>query len=241
VRPRQRLATGGSELDQIGGEQFAIEAAHTGYPSTVATISSIASKLLMLHFLRPLREDAASFPEARAPAGMAVPWLLMAMASIAISWAQYLVAPGRSLPDALTPHALWSALWPIAAGTLLAIGLARRRPGLPQIPEGDVSAVALDIAMRKALAVGKRSGQMGAALCRWPPCRSSSLRSSTPPQSLPDPDFALVDAAIYRLVPHRRMMTCEPFLFNVVSVARGDGMLVLFAARPSVRCPSRST
>jgi hypothetical protein len=69
VRPRQRPATGGSELDQTGGEQFAIEAAHTRYPSTVATISSIASKLLMPHFLRRLGEAAANAPEA--PAGMA--------------------------------------------------------------------------------------------------------------------------------------------------------------------------
>jgi hypothetical protein len=112
---------------------------------------------------------------------------------------------------------------------------------LPQIPEGDVSAVALDIAMRNALAAGKRSGQFDAVLRRWPPWRCCSWRSSSPPQSLPDPDFVLVDAAIDRRVPHRRMMTCEPFLLNVVSAARGDGMLILFAARPSVRCPSRST
>jgi hypothetical protein len=30
VRPRQRLAAGGSELDQARGEQFDIDDAHTG-------------------------------------------------------------------------------------------------------------------------------------------------------------------------------------------------------------------
>jgi hypothetical protein len=41
---------------------------------------------------------------------MAGPWLPMAMASIVIPWALYLAAPGHSLPDALAPWALWSAL-----------------------------------------------------------------------------------------------------------------------------------
>lgn len=76
----------------------------------MATVSPIASTLLMLHFLRRLEEAAASVPEARAPAGMAGPWLPMAMASIVIPWALYLAAPGHSLPDALAPWALWSAL-----------------------------------------------------------------------------------------------------------------------------------
>ena len=97
----------------------------------MATVSSIASTLLMLHILRRAGEAAASAPEARAPAGMAVPWLLMAMASMVIPWALYLAAPGRTLPDALAPYALWSALWPIAAGTLLASGLTRRGQRLP--------------------------------------------------------------------------------------------------------------
>ena len=158
-----------------------------------------------------------------------------------ITLALYLAAPGCSLPDALAPYALWSALLPIAGGTVVATGLARRGQRLPQIPEGDVSAVALDFAIRNALAAGMRSGQFDAVLRRWPPWCCCSWRSSSPPQSLPDPDFALVNVAIDRRVPHRRMMTCEPFLLNVVSAARGDGMLLLFAARPSARCPSRST
>ena len=106
---------------------------------------------------------------------MAVPWLLMAMASMVIPWALYLAAPGRTLPDALAPYALWSALWPIAAGTLLAIGLARRGRRLPRIPEGDVSAVTLDFATRHAFAAGRRFGQLDAALRRWPVAATSLL------------------------------------------------------------------
>ena len=172
------LALGLGGLPLTGGalaKSVAKETMGDGLASTVATVSSIASTLLMLHFLRRLGKSAAGAPEARAPAGMAVPWLLMAMASMVIPWALYLAAPGRTLPDALAPYALWSALWPIAAGTLLAIGLARRGRRLPRIPEGDVSAVTLDFATRHAFAAGRRFGQLDAALRRWPVAATSLL------------------------------------------------------------------
>ena len=83
-------------------------------------------------------------------------------------------AGGYSLPDVLAPYALWSALWPIAAGTLLAIGLARWKRQLPQIPEGDV-VVALIPAMRAATTASASLGRLDASLRRWPVAAMSLL------------------------------------------------------------------
>ena len=51
---------------------------------------------------------------------------------------------------------------------------------MPQIPEGDVSAVALDFPTRNALAAGERSGPFAAALRRWPLAALSLLFLTLP-------------------------------------------------------------
>jgi formate hydrogenlyase subunit 3/multisubunit Na+/H+ antiporter MnhD subunit len=109
-----------------------------GVAGTVATVSSVASTLLMIHFLRRLGNETASNADARAPAAMTGSWLAMAVASLAIPWMLYLEMPLDTLPEALAPAALWAALWPVLAGAAIAVALDRMGRHLPAIPAGDV-------------------------------------------------------------------------------------------------------
>ena len=87
----------------------------------LATLAAAGSTLLMLHFLRRLRSSARTDPDSAAPAGLAAPWLAMALASVAVPWALFLTAGIGTLADALAPAALWAALWPVLLGVALAL------------------------------------------------------------------------------------------------------------------------
>ncbi|HEY2255234.1 MAG TPA: proton-conducting transporter membrane subunit [Variovorax sp.] len=109
-----------------------------GVAGSVALVSSIASTLLMIHFLRRLSTMTSTDADARAPAAMAAAWLAMALASLALPWGLYLAIPIDTLPKALAPAALWAALWPVLVGALLALLLDRWGRHLPRIPAGDL-------------------------------------------------------------------------------------------------------
>ena len=175
--PAAVIAVGLGGLPLTGGaltKEVAKSLMGDGPAGVLATLSAIGTTVLMLHFVFCLRATAAKEENARAPSGLVVPWLAMAAASIVIPWALYLTAGGYSLPDALAPYALWSALWPIAVGTLLAVGRARWKRHLPQIPEGDV-VVALVPAMRAATTASASLGRLDASLRRWPVAAMSLL------------------------------------------------------------------
>ncbi|WP_445147113.1 proton-conducting transporter transmembrane domain-containing protein [Dyella sp. Tek66A03] len=108
---------------------------------SVAVVSSVATTMLMIHFLRRLSSMTAAEPDARAPAAMTGSWLAMALASLVIPWALYLAIPIDTLPKAVAPAALWAALWPVLVGALLAFGLDRLRTRIPRVPAGDVGEV----------------------------------------------------------------------------------------------------
>ena len=112
-----------------------------GLAGSVAVVSSIATTLLMIHFLRRLSAVAAADPDARAPMAMAGSWLAMAFVSLAIPWALYLWIPIDTLPKAVAPAALWAALWPVLVGALLAVGLDQLGTRIPGVPAGDVGEV----------------------------------------------------------------------------------------------------
>jgi formate hydrogenlyase subunit 3/multisubunit Na+/H+ antiporter MnhD subunit len=175
--PAAVIAVGLGGLPLTGGaltKEVAKRLMGDGLAGVLATLSAIGTTMLMLHFVICLRATATKEDDARAPIGLVVPWLVMAAASIVIPWMLYLTAGGYSLPDALAPYALWSALWPIAVGTVLAIGLARWKRHLPQIPEGDV-VVALAHAMRAATTASASLGRLDVALRRWPVAAMSLL------------------------------------------------------------------
>ncbi len=175
--PAAVIAVGLGGLPLTGGaltKEVAKTLMGDGPAGVLATLSAIGTTMLMLHFVICLRETVAKEDDARAPSGLVVPWLVMAAGSIVIPWALYLTAGGYSLPDALAPHALWSALWPIVMGTVLAIGLTRWRRHLPQIPEGDV-VVVLASGLRAATTGSASLGRLDVSLRRWPVATMSLL------------------------------------------------------------------
>jgi formate hydrogenlyase subunit 3/multisubunit Na+/H+ antiporter MnhD subunit len=164
------IGLGIAGLPLTGGAlaKFAVKAPlGDGLAYTVATVSSIASALLMLHFVRRLAANAAQDAQAAAPAGQSWAWLATAAAAIAIPWGLYLALPLGGWSDALGVKALWSGLWPVLVGAALAVGLARLGERVPRVPEGDV-VVALDCASRASVGWGAAVERADAFLRRWP-------------------------------------------------------------------------
>ena len=83
---------------------------------------------------------------------LVVCWLAMALASVALPWALCLLLPLGALPEALSPAALWAALWPVLIGAAIAVGLDSLGRALPQIPAGDLG-----------VALGRLGGLVAAA------------------------------------------------------------------------------
>src|ERR1700704_3659469 len=91
-----------------------------------------------------------------AAAGLATPWQVMALASVAVPWLLYPFAGGH-LADALTPGALFDALWPVLIGAALALVLRRWENRLPHLPAGDIVGAA-ETAFRASYIIGGGSG-----------------------------------------------------------------------------------
>jgi multicomponent Na+:H+ antiporter subunit A len=171
------LAAGLGGLPLTGGAlaKFAVkDPLGDGLMGTLGVISAIGTTVLMLHFIVRLRANAATEVQAKAPAGLALPWLAMAVASIAVPWTLYYSAPLGVLPDPLAPKYLWEALWPVAIGAVLAVLLTRYSNRLPRIPEGDI-AVAIDAATRAAVTGSRRFERVDDVLRQWPAAGVSLL------------------------------------------------------------------
>lgn len=138
-----------------------------GLAGSVAVVSSIASTLLMIHFLRCLSGNTAPDADARAPWVLTGAWLAMALASLVVPWVLYLQFPVDELPKALAPVALWSALWPVLVGAALAVVLDRSRQLLPRIPAGDIG-IALGGLKGASFATGAGFERADSFLRRWP-------------------------------------------------------------------------
>ena len=142
-----------------------------GVVATLATISAAGSTLLMLHFLRRL---AQTTPRDPVPAVIVRPWLIMAVAAVAVPWLLYPMVERESLLAALAPRVLGAASWPVLAGGILAIGLWRWGDRLPRVPEGDV-VVAGEAAMRGIAAWGEALERAEGWLRGWPVASLSLL------------------------------------------------------------------
>jgi formate hydrogenlyase subunit 3/multisubunit Na+/H+ antiporter MnhD subunit len=120
----------------LTGGAFAKLAAKTalgdGLIGVLANVAAAGSALLMLHFLNRLVATMPPRGGAASPA-LTLPWLMTAIAAMAIPWGFY-----PSPLDALTPAALWSASWPIAIGAVLFLLLRHWHDRLPRIPAGDI-------------------------------------------------------------------------------------------------------
>ncbi len=98
-----------------------------GLVATLASLSGAGTTLLMLHFLGRLvatRTGKGTAP----PAGLMLPWLVTAIAAVAVPWLLYPTA------DALAPAVLWDSAWPVLLGTVLAVALHLWGHQLPRVP-----------------------------------------------------------------------------------------------------------
>ncbi len=139
--PAAVLALGLGGLPLTGGAlaKLAIKGSlGDGAAGTLATLSSIASTVLMFHFLQRLKSNVPQDPHASAPTGLVVPWLAIAITAVVLPWALYPRIVGGSFYDVLAPKEFWAALWPVLIGGLLSVGLWHCANWLPRIPSGDV-------------------------------------------------------------------------------------------------------
>lgn len=168
--PAAVLALGLGGLPLTGGAlaKLAIKAPMgEGLVGMLATLSAAGTTLLMIHFLFRLVPSASANPDAAAPGGLTWPWLVTALASIAVPWALYPTVASGGWPDVLAPAVVWAALWPMALGAVLAAGLWRWGSCLPSVPEGDVVVMGAG-AMRTARVWGDALERAEWLLRQWP-------------------------------------------------------------------------
>jgi formate hydrogenlyase subunit 3/multisubunit Na+/H+ antiporter MnhD subunit len=170
------LALGLGGLPLTGGAlaKLAVKAPlGDGVVSLLANFSAVGTSLLMLHFLQCLARTASPDQQASASTGRAAPWQAMALASIAVPWLLYPFA-GGNVSDALTPAALFDALWPVLVGATLALALRRWENRLPPVPAGDIVGAA-ERAFRGSYAVGAALERVDGQLRQWPAAGLSLL------------------------------------------------------------------
>ncbi|UPY38268.1 proton-conducting transporter membrane subunit [Sediminicoccus sp. KRV36] len=125
----------------------------------LAAFSAAGTTMLMLHFAGRLRLGMASAPEARAAAGLILPWAVMTAAALTLPWV--LAPAGMS-------DKFWPALWPVLLGIGLALALRRWGSLLPRPPEGDLLVFAERGASRLAPPLTERASRIEAVLRAWP-------------------------------------------------------------------------
>ncbi len=168
--PAAVLALGMGGLPLTGGALAKLAAKDQlgyGLVGTLGYLSAAGTTLLMLRFLQRLVATRPYSEDAVAPAGLMLPWLVMALAAILVPWALYPLATGGSLADPLRPAALWGGLWPVLLGALLFVVLRRWGRHLPQVPEGDIVVMGAG-ASRMAGACADMVERADRALRSWP-------------------------------------------------------------------------
>jgi formate hydrogenlyase subunit 3/multisubunit Na+/H+ antiporter MnhD subunit len=162
------LGLGGLPLTGGGLAKLAIKAQlGDGVVGMLGMLSAIASTLLMLHFLRCLRPGPAEEARMAAPAGLVLPWLAIAFASVAVPWALFPAVANETWQHALAPKALWEGLWPVLIGGLMAFTMQRFGHILPRIPAGDVLAVGMT-AVRATRNLSAAVERIEGHLRQWP-------------------------------------------------------------------------
>jgi formate hydrogenlyase subunit 3/multisubunit Na+/H+ antiporter MnhD subunit len=137
--PAAVVALGFGGLPLTGGAlaKYAIKPLMgSGVAATLAILSAAGSTLLMLHFLRRLRELQPASGKTETSVWLAFPMRLCTLAAIALPWLLFQPVTGKSPAATLAIAELWSALWPMAIGALATFLLARVQ--LLSIPPGDV-------------------------------------------------------------------------------------------------------
>jgi multicomponent Na+:H+ antiporter subunit A len=168
--PAAILALGLAGLPLTGGAlaKLAVKAElGKGLVGALTSLSAAGSALLMSHFLRRLTAPQTVHAAAPVPAGLAWPWLTMALAALAIPWTIYPLAQSGTRLEALVLGALASALWPVLLGGACYAGLWCWGSKLPAVPEGDI-VIAGEAAARATVACGEAVERTDSWLRQWP-------------------------------------------------------------------------
>jgi formate hydrogenlyase subunit 3/multisubunit Na+/H+ antiporter MnhD subunit len=172
--PAAILALGMAGLPPTGGAlaKLAIKPAlGDGFAGVLGSLSSAATALLMIQFLRRL----AALPAGRAVSGLCLPWLVMAFGAVAVPWALYLGVVGGTAAYALSPAVVWASLWPVLLGGVLAAAWWRWGRTAPYLPDGDVVVLAAKRAIGAAEAAGAALERLDGWLRRWPVAATALL------------------------------------------------------------------
>lgn len=113
-----------------------------GALSYVMSLAGAGSTLLMLHFLMTVARDARRNPDASAPPGQFLPWLVVAAASLIIPWSLYPAIAGEPVQSLFQAEALWKLLWPMIVGGLAMLIVSRLPKLRGAVPEGDIVVLA---------------------------------------------------------------------------------------------------
>jgi formate hydrogenlyase subunit 3/multisubunit Na+/H+ antiporter MnhD subunit len=156
--------TGGALAKLAIKAQFA-----SGSAAALATLSSIATALLMTHFLIRLAEPPPAAAQ-ECPASLIHFWPAVALGAILLPWAFY-----SAVGDASYGFGdLVDGLWPVALGVGLALVLVRTGRSPPRVPVGD-SIVLEEAAFHRLLSVGPSLETLDARLRQWPAAGVSLL------------------------------------------------------------------
>ena len=158
--------TGGALAKLATKAQFA-----DGSEALLATLSSIATALLMIRFLICLAAPSAGAAQ-ESPASLVRFWPAVALGAILLPWAFYPAVGEASY--ALQIGNLFGGLWPVAIGVGLALALERIGRYLPRVPVGD-SVVVEEAAFRRLLNIGPSLETLDARLRQWPAAGISLL------------------------------------------------------------------
>ncbi|QZA77222.1 hypothetical protein K4H28_13140 [Deefgea tanakiae] len=139
-----------------------------GLAYTIATLSSVASTLLMLHFIHQLKTTFANNPDAKSLSSQNGSWLILAIACLLLPVALIAYAPSHDLAKALEAYTLWAGLWPILVGICIALLVSRLPIRAPQISAGDIGHAVLNAFTHPTAAISTRVAKLDAALGQWP-------------------------------------------------------------------------
>jgi hypothetical protein len=136
----------------------------SGAEAVLATLSSVATALLMTHFLNCITAQRPS-NDWNASVSLVRFWPAIALAAILLPWWLYPVVGDAS--TALQFSNILDGLWPVAVGVGLAIALSRSGMSLPHVPVGD-TVVLYERAFRRLLALGPQLETLDHRLRQWP-------------------------------------------------------------------------
>jgi len=139
-----------------------------GLAGALGIASSVATALLMTHFLRRLAALPASTPAGAQGRALRWSWLVVAAAAVVVPWTLYPTVLDGSLAQAFAPAELWSSLWPVLLGVglclLLSSWIGIQVGGLEHEAVLPVSAGVARAAIGAAAALER----LDTAVRRWP-------------------------------------------------------------------------